>query len=79
MPLNVALRTRRRCALMLLTSLALTSLHHHPFCLCSHLLSLLDLEHSTRSNILTLLTLLLSLTLDFSSLRITTLIRLSNY
>ncbi|KAF5850421.1 hypothetical protein GGP41_002664, partial [Bipolaris sorokiniana] len=66
MPLSVALRARWRRALASLTRLALASLHDHPFCLCSKLLSLLHLEDSTRSYILTLLTLLLSLTLRFS-------------
>ncbi|KAF5844222.1 hypothetical protein GGP41_004938, partial [Bipolaris sorokiniana] len=63
MTLSVALRARWRRALASLTRLALASLHDHPFCLCSKLLSLLHLEDSTRSYILTLLTLLLSLTL----------------
>ena len=65
MPLCVALRTRWRRALTSLTSLALASLHDHPFCLCSKLLSPLHLEYPTRSDILTLLTLLLSLALNF--------------
>ncbi|EMD66027.1 hypothetical protein COCSADRAFT_311945 [Bipolaris sorokiniana ND90Pr] len=66
MTLGVALRARWRRALASLTRLALASLHDHPFCLCSKLLSLLHLEGSTRSYILTLLTLLLLLTLIFS-------------
>ncbi|KAF5844160.1 hypothetical protein GGP41_008900, partial [Bipolaris sorokiniana] len=63
--LNVALCARRWRALTSLTALTLFSLYNHPFCLCSKLLSLEHLEHPTRSNILTLLTLLLSLTLIF--------------
>ncbi|XP_014550010.1 hypothetical protein COCVIDRAFT_116863, partial [Bipolaris victoriae FI3] len=63
--LSIAFRIRWRRALTSLTTLALASLHNHPFCLCSKLLSLLYLEHSTRSNILTWLTLLLSLILNF--------------
>ena len=65
MALDMALRTRWRRARTSLTALTLPTLYDHPFCLCSKLLSLRDLEYSTRSNILTLLILLLSLTLIF--------------
>ena len=65
MALSVTLRARWWRAPTPLTTLALASLHDHPFCLCSKLLSLLHLEYPTRSNMLTLLILLLSLTLIF--------------
>ena len=65
MSLNVTLRARWRRALTSLTTLTLFSLYNHPFCIYSKLLSLSHLESSTRSNILTLLILLLSLTLIF--------------
>ena len=63
MSLDIALRTRWRRALTSLTALTLFSLYNHPFCLYSELLSLLHLESSTRSNILTPLILLSALTL----------------
>ncbi|XP_014559837.1 hypothetical protein COCVIDRAFT_90831, partial [Bipolaris victoriae FI3] len=64
--LNVALRARWRRALTSLTAITLLSLYNYSFCLCNKLLSLLYLEHPTRSNILTLLILLLLLALIFS-------------
>ena len=65
MALNVALRARWRRALTSLAALTLLNLRDYPFCLYNKLLSLLYLEHSTRSNILTWLILLLSLALIF--------------
>ena len=65
MSLNVTLRARWRRALTSLASLVLVTPHDYPFCLCNDLLSLLDPEHPTRSDILTLPVLLLSLALDF--------------
>jgi hypothetical protein len=65
MSFNMALRARRWRAPMSLTRLAVASLYNYPFCFCSKLLSLLHLEYSTRSNVLTLLIWLLSLTLIF--------------
>ena len=63
--LNVTLRARWRRALTSLASLVLVTPYDYPFCLCHDLLSLLDPEHPTRSDILTLLVLLLSLALVF--------------
>jgi hypothetical protein len=61
----MALRARRRRALTSLTALTLLNLRNYPFCLCNKLLSLLHLENSTRSDILTRLVLFLSLALIF--------------
>ena len=63
MSFNVTFCARRRRALTSLASLVLVTPYDYPFCLCSKLLSLLHLEHSTRSKILTLLSLPLLLAL----------------
>jgi hypothetical protein len=61
---NMLLEATLRLIMKLLTALTLLNLHDHSFCFCGKLLSLPHLEHSTKSNVLTRLALLLSLTLN---------------